>query len=545
MGTNGHKEYDGIIIGAGHNGMILQGYLLKAGLSVAVVERHLELGGGLDSHERSRGGFWHNVHSLNHRAVPDLPWFRDLELASYGQEYVRPEVAVAMLFRDRTALIWHNHEVEKTLASIARFSPRDAKTFADFHRRFAPVVKSIIGPETYSPPMPAEEKRALLEKSEIGRAYYEFADRSINEVVKEVFEDDRVRSMISYLFLVRGNELDAPGQGYIVPVACAGGINSTISRGTSHKLAHSLHQMVVKQGGEVFEGEAAVEILFENGRASGVRLADGRIFKARKFVVSTLNPHQTFLQLMDPDKIDPQLKKRAENFKYSPTTPLVTVHLALKERPMYLAAEYEPDVMKGWLIIMGVEGMEDIQALHRDCYAGRVPSRRQLIGGVPTIFDSSQAPEGHHVAWFWQIAPYFLKEGPEHWDVILDEVCESVMELIHEFAPNINKDTIVYWFGHSPLDIERHLPNMKHGDWMCGELSSDQFLDKRPFPECSRYRTPVEGLYLAGSSCHPGGNITGAPGYNAANIITEDLDAERWWTPPDLEKIWSNLPASE
>jgi phytoene dehydrogenase-like protein len=303
--------------------------------------------------------------------------------------------------------------------------------------------------------------------------------------------------------------------------------------------------MVVKQGGEVFEGEAAVEILFEKGRASAVRLEDGRIFKARKFVVSTLNPHQTFLQLMDSRKIDPQLKKRAENFKYSQTTPIVSIHLALKERPMYLAAEYEPDVMKGWLISMGVDGTEDIHTLEQDCRAGRVPSGRQLFGGVPTIFDPSQAPEGYHAAWFWQVAPYSLKEGPEHWDVILDEVCESRMELIREFAPNINKDTIVDWFGTSPLDIERHLPNMQHGDWMCGELSPDQFLDKRPFPECSRYRTPIEGLYLAGSCCHPGGNITGAPGYNAANIITEDMGAERWWNPPDLEKIWSNLPASE
>lgn len=539
------KEYDGIVIGAGHNGMILQGYLLKAGLSVAVVERHLELGGGLDAHESSRAGFWYNIHSVNHRAVPDLPWYSDLELESYGQEYVRPEVAVAMLFRDKTALIWHNHDVEKTCASIARFSPRDAKTFADFHRRFAPAAKFIIGPETFSPPMPAEEKRALLEKTEIGKAYYEFADRSINDVVEDVFEDDRVKSMISYLFLVRGNELDAPGQGYIVPVACAAGISSTISVGTSHKLGHTLHKMVVKQGGDVFEASAAVEILLEDGRATGVRLADGRVLKARKFVASTLNPHQTFLQLIDSDKIDPHLKKRAENFRYSQTTPIVTIHLGLKERPMYLAAEYEPDVMKGWLIVMGVDGMEDIQSLAKDCHEGRVPTRRQLIGGVPTIFDPSQAPPGHHVAFFWQLAPYFLKEGPEHWDEILDEVCESEMELLREFAPNVNKDNIVEWFGHSPLDIERHFPNMKHGDWMCGELSPDQFLDKRPFPECSRYRTPIEGLYIAGSSCHPGGNITGAPGYNAANIITEDLGAERWWNPPDPKQIWSNLPAAE
>jgi len=542
VATNPDYEYDGIVIGGGHNGMILQGYLLKAGLSVALVERHLEVGGGLDAHENPRAhGFWHNIHSQNHRGVPDLPWFKDLELASYGQEYIRPEIAVGMLFRDKTCLLWHNHDVEQTCSSIARFSEKDAKTFRDFHRRFKPVVQSIIGPETFSPPMAAEKKRELLEKSEVGKLYYEFAHRTISDVVEEVFESDQVKAMVSYLFLLRGNELGEPGQGYVVPVACAAGISSTISRGTSHRMAHTLNQMVIKSGGEVYEGQSAVEILLEDGRAVGVRLADGRILKARKFVASTLNPQQTFLQLMDGEKIDSTLKKRAENFKYSQTTPILTVHLALHERPRWAAAEYDPNVMKAWLMVMGVDSTEDIRRVIEDCYAGRVPTRLQLIGGVPTVFDPTQAPEGKHVAWFWQVAPYSLKEGPQHWDEIIDELCEKEIELIHQYAPNINKDTIVDWFGLSPLDVERHLPNMQHGDWMCGELSADQFLDKRPFPECSQYSTPVEGLYLAGSCCHPGGNITGAPGYNAAQVIVRDTGANRWWKAPDLEKIWTDL----
>jgi phytoene dehydrogenase-like protein len=94
----------------------------------------------------------------------------------------------------------------------------------------------------------------------------------------------------------------------------------------------------------------------------------------------------------------------------------------------------------------------------------------------------------------------------------------------------------------SPLDIERHLPNMRFGDPMCGENSADQYLDQRPFPECSNYRTPIPGLYIAGSSCHPGGNITGAPAYNAANVIAQDFKVERWWKPHDLAQLWRSLP---
>ncbi|MCH8819302.1 MAG: NAD(P)/FAD-dependent oxidoreductase [Acidobacteria bacterium] len=546
MTTHGDKEYDGIIIGAGHNGMILQGYLLKAGLSVAVVERHLEVGGGLDAHENPRAhGFWHNIHSQNHRAVPDLPWFKDLELASYGQEYIRPEWAVGMLFRDKTCLLWHNDDVEQTCASIARFSEKDAKTFRDFHHSFKPVAQLILAPETYSPPMEADKKRALLENTEVGKAYYQYADRTIKDVVEEVFESSQTKAMVSYLFLLRGNELDEPGQGYIVPAACALGISSYISRGTSHRMAHTLNQMVIKNGGEVFEGQAAVEILIENGRAAGVRLADGRVLKARHFVASTVNPQQTFLGLIKGEHIDSNLQEKARNFKYSETTPIMTVHLALNERPKWVAAEYDPHILDAWLMVMGVDSTEDIYSLIDDCRAGKIPSRRQLLGGTPTIFDPTQAPEGKHVSWFWQIAPYLLQEGPEHWDKIIDQLCEEQIELLREFAPNLDDNNIIDWFGQSPLDIERHFPNMQHGDWMCGELNRNQFLDKRPFPECSQYRTPVEGLYIAGASCHPGGNITGAPAYNAAGVIVKDLDANLWWKAPDLEKLWENLGETE
>ena len=114
------NEYDGIIIGAGHNGMICAGYLAKAGLKILIVERHLEIGGGMDSHEGARSGFWHNVHSNMHRGVSDLMWYKDLGLAEMGQEYIRLPISVAMLTRDHRAIIWYGNEPEKTAASIGQ-----------------------------------------------------------------------------------------------------------------------------------------------------------------------------------------------------------------------------------------------------------------------------------------------------------------------------------------------------------------------------------------------------------------------------------------
>src|SRR5487761_2223502 len=174
------NEYDGIVIGAGHNGLICCGYLAKAGLKMLVVERHLEMGGGLDSHEGARSGFWHNVHSNNHRGVSDLMWYKDLGLAEVGQEYIRLPVSVAMLTRDHRAILWYANEPEKTAASIGRFSAKDAKAFLEVNKKYAGMAREIFFQEQYAPPLPFAEKKALLEKSAAGRQYLEWQPYSIN-----------------------------------------------------------------------------------------------------------------------------------------------------------------------------------------------------------------------------------------------------------------------------------------------------------------------------------------------------------------------------
>ncbi len=128
------RTYDGVIIGAGHNGMILAGYMAKAGLKVCLVERMLEIGGGLDSHETMNPpGFHINVHSVFHRMLTQLPWYRDLELDRMGQRYVQPDVGCCNLYSDGRAIVWHK-DPKVTAASIARFSERDAKTFLELNK---------------------------------------------------------------------------------------------------------------------------------------------------------------------------------------------------------------------------------------------------------------------------------------------------------------------------------------------------------------------------------------------------------------------------
>ena len=541
------KEYDGIIIGAGHNGMICAGYLAKAGLKILVVERHLEIGGGLDSHESPRGGFWHNVHSNMHRRVSDLMWYKDLGLGEMGQEYIRFPITVAMLLRDHRAIVWHN-DPEKTAASIGRFSAKDGKTFLQVNKQYAQMAREIFGLEQYAPPLPFEKKKAILQRSDLGRLYLKYQPYSINETVAQLFENDTVRGMFAFLSVIRGFETDSKGMGHVAIAAIGSGAQPQISKGSTHKMAHTLHKMVVKAGADVVEAGPVAKILVENGRAVGLRTTDGREFRARKFVASSVNPNQTFLDMVGKENLAPGFAKKVEGFKYSNTTPLFTLHLALNEPMQWKAAAYDPDVNNSFYVICGLEGLKDIEDLYQDANSGHLPRSLQLLGAQPAKHDPSQAPPGKCTAFFWQVAPGNLcKEegGRDRWDQIRGAFTERCVAHLAHYTTNLTPANIVHKFGVTPRDIERHLPNMVGGDIQVGEVSESQFLDQRPFPECSQYRTPVNGLYLCGSSTHPGGNITGGPGYNAAGVICTDLGIAPWWKPKDPEKEWEALAAKD
>jgi phytoene dehydrogenase-like protein len=306
--------------------------------------------------------------------------------------------------------------------------------------------------------------------------------------------------------------------------------------------------MIIRAGADVIDGVAVEKIMVEGGRAVGVRLEDGREFRAKNFVASSVNPNMTFLDLVGPEQLEPRFAKKVENFKYSNTTPLFTLHLSLNEQIRWKAAQDNPDVAKAWYIMAGPESLDDVVELYEDCAKRRIPRTIHLLGGVPSQHDPTQAPPGKCTAFFWQVAPGNLSSsegGKERWDEVRDEYMERCADHLSYYAENLTPDNIVEKFGFTPLDIERHLPEMVGGDIQIGELSHSQILDKRPFPECSRYGTPIPGLYLCGSSTHPSGNITGAPGYNAANIISRDLGIKPWWNPVDPEEHWKSLGEKE
>ena len=161
--------YDAIILGAGHNGLILQAYLGRAGMKTVAVERKAIAGGGLSTLEDPRHpGFLHNTHAFFQRAITAMPWYADLELERLGARYIEPELNVALLTSDGRALEWWT-DIERTAASFAEFNRRDGDTLRRWHEEFVPIVENILAPESRSPPLPLDERRHLLERSSAGR----------------------------------------------------------------------------------------------------------------------------------------------------------------------------------------------------------------------------------------------------------------------------------------------------------------------------------------------------------------------------------------
>src|SRR5262245_5246465 len=186
--------HDGIILGAGHNGLILQAYLGKAGLKVLALERQGVAGGGLSTLEDPRHpGVLHNTHAFFQRAVTTMPWYADLELARHGAHYIEPELNVALLTGDGRARAWWT-DIERTIASFAEFSRRDADTLARWHHEFVPIVQDILAPESRSPPLPAEERRTLLTRSAAGRRLLAVSALSPLEFVRREFEHPIVQA---------------------------------------------------------------------------------------------------------------------------------------------------------------------------------------------------------------------------------------------------------------------------------------------------------------------------------------------------------------
>ena len=532
--------YDGIILGAGHNALVLHAYLARSGLRILSLDRVEVAGGGLATEENPRHpGFLHNTHAFFHRAVTAMPWYRDLELERHGARYIEPELNVALILPDGRALEWWT-DLDRTADSWAEFSKKDAAALRRWVVEFGPIVERILTVEAQSPPLPPDRRRELLDRSRLGRRLLEVAELSPFAFVEREFEHDVIRAGLLFFNGLREIDLRLAGFGHSIPALLAGAHKAQMCIGGSSRLAEALVADIREHGGEVRTGAGIRAILVRDGRADGVELATGERIEAKAFVASGLNPQQTFLELLDADQAPADLRERTRGFQYNLLAPLFALHVALHEPPRYQAGRDRPDLDRAFMVILGLERYSQFAEIVRAHETGDLPPR-VMWGACPTVFDPSQAPPAKHTAFMWEKVPYALRGAAANWDAEKEEHARRMLDLWSRFAPNLAEGAVIDWFCQSPLDTERRLPNMRYGDLLVGSFAHGQVGYHRPFPGAGRYRTPVPGLYLCGGSTHPGGNITGLCGYNAAAVVAADLGLRRWWDAPEIERALQAL----
>jgi phytoene dehydrogenase-like protein len=520
-------SYDFIVIGSGHNGLACAGYLAKAGARVLVLERNDRVGGSCHTAEATLPGFRHNICSMVHTHIPLSPVYRELELERHGVRYVYPEQLRGTIFPDQRCLVMYRDSAQMA-AEIARFSARDARTFTQLVEDYGEFIESTYLPLMYSPPLPPSLQTAELEKSPEGLALMQWQASTPVQLLDELFESEPVKVHFLARMTVLGFPPDAFGQGWICLFRILRA-EAPICVGGSQQLAEGLRRCVEAHGGVVRTGAEAKRILMQGGRATGVELKDGTRVDAAKAVVTNVEPKKSFLGLVGEQHLPAAFATRVRNY-HSRGRSLFCLHLAVSEPPQYKAAADNAHVNRAFSQEMFCGAVADQVQAYQEIAAGKPPRREMLQITVPTLFDPSQAPAGRHTVLVWQYAPYELAPGgPAGWQKVRQEYAAHCLALWRSYAPNMTKDRILAMTIQDPTDTVRQNDNMVNGVDVVGDMTPDQMGYFRPFAGWSSYRSPIEGLYMCGGYCHPGGGVHAGAGHNAAGVFAEAYQLSKWW----------------
>jgi phytoene dehydrogenase-like protein len=475
------------------------------------------------------------MHSNYHTFVGLCPVYEDLDLVGEpdGVRYAHPPVQMGSIFEDGTAMTIHT-DMEKTRASMARFSEKDADTFQRLYKEVKGFQDLMISTLMYAPPIAVNDITKALsiwkveDKTEFFRA--KLRSMTINDFLNKHFENEKVKAMLAFHASVCGYCTDLVGLAISFPFMLGKIDNWRLCIGGSHRLAHTLWRQMRRNNVTLRMASPVEEILVENGRAVGARTFDGKEFRADKLVASSLDLDQTFNKMLPGDVLPGDIQKDVDDYEYQDCS-MFSVHMAMDKIPTYKAAAFDPDINDAWVLNIGFNSLEDYNQDWNDIRRGKVPEDPKLNVAINSMFDPTDAPDGKATGLIRVWAPYEVAErGSGEWSSNFKNVyANRCIRKMEAYCDNFSAEDIIKAKPYTPLDISEKLTNMKKGDWMVGRISEENLMGNRPTPLMSQYKTPVEGLYLCGSTTHPHGFITFGPGYNALQAIADDFGLEKWW----------------
>lgn len=523
MVTN--HQYDAIVIGAGHNGLVCGAYLARAGLSVLILERRSIVGGACVTEE-----VWPGYHVSTASYVLSMFAGRivdTLELRRFGFELI-PTDNLFVPFEDgRYMVLWD--DIARTSDEIAQFSKRDADRYPDYERflgeaaRFVRELMWKTPPTSLGPRAGADAASMLWKLRKMGTAPQRFLDLmmlSVADFLDQWFESDQLKATLAYYGSIGTFKGPlTPGSAYVLLHHLMGEHEGAggwgFVRGGMGGLTQALAASGRHWGATITTDSEVAEVVVRNGRAVGVTLANGDTYQAG-LIVSNADPKTTYLRLVGTEHLPPEVAIEMERFNTFSTA--FKINFALDHLPEYTAFDREKLGPYPTYVHIG-PSIEYLERAYDDAKYGRPSTRPFMSPVVPTLADPSLAPEGKHILnVFGGHSPYEL--AGTTWEEEREAFADRVVDTLAEFAPKIG-DAIMDRQILMPPDLER-IYGLPEGHIFHGELSLDQLYFLRPAAGYADYRTPIKSLYLCGAGTHPGGGVFGVPGVNAAREVIRD-----------------------
>ncbi|MFN6470792.1 MAG: beta-carotene ketolase CrtO [Nostoc sp. SerVER01] len=536
------QEYDVVLIGAGHNGLVCAAYLLKAGYSVLLLEKRSVPGGAATTEEclpQEAPGFKFNLCAIDHEFIHLGPVVEELELEKYGLHYLECDPVVFCPHPDGKYFLGHK-SVEKTCAEIARYSDRDAKKYAEFVDYWQRALGAMI-PMFNAPPKSIIDILGNYDITKIKDLFSVIGSpnktldfirtmlTSGEDLLNEWFDSEFLKAPLARL----ASELGAPPSQKTLAI---GAIMMAMRhkpgmarpRGGTGALVQALVNLVKSKGGVILTDQHVEKVLIDDGKAVGVRVAGGKEYRAKHGVISNIDAKRLFLQMTDKSEVDgadPELYERLERRIVNNNETILKIDLALNEPLHFPYHEHKDEYLVGSILI--ADSVAHVEQAHSKCTLGEIPDADPSMYVVmPSYLDPTLAPPGKHTVWIEFFAPYQIAgaegtglKGTGWTDELKNQVADRVVDKLANYAPNVKNATIARRV-ESPAELGERLGAYK-GNYYHVDMTLDQMVFFRPLPEIANYKTPIDNLFLTGAGTHPGGSISGMPGRNCARVFLQ------------------------
>ncbi len=536
------QQYDVLIIGAGHNGLVCAAYLLKAGYSVLLLEKRSVPGGAATTEEclpKEAPGFKFNLCAIDHEFIHLAPVVQELELAKYGLEYLECDPVVFCPHPDGKYFLGHK-SLEKTCAEIARYNHRDARKYAEYTDYWLRVINAMV-PIFNAPPKSIidiagnfdfrnlKDLFSVIASPAKGMDFVRNMLASTEDILNEWFDSEFLKAPLARL----ASEMGVPpsqknlGIGAMM-MAMRHNPGMARPRGGTGALVQALVNLIKHYGGVILTDQKVEKVLIENNQAVGVRVAEGKEYRAKRGVISNIDAQRLFLQAVDKsdiDAVDSKLYERLKRRIVNNNETILKIDLALDKPLHFKHHAHQDNYLIGSILI--ADSVAHVEEAHAKCIMGEIPdSDPSMYVVMPSALDPSLAPQGKHTLWIEFFAPYQIKnaagiglKGTGWTDELKHKVADRVIDKLADYSPNL-KDSIIARRVESPAELGERLGTYK-GNYYHIDMTLDQMVFFRPLPELANYKTPVERLYLTGAGTHPGGSISGMPGRNCARIFLQ------------------------